>query len=165
MTDLKPFETSGRRDPIVWLLLWVGLIFAAFGFAVTPGGPCISVADCMPWPAFVAKWAGALVMLVAFGQMVANKQRGCRIDPESGDLIWWKNRSATHDGQSGRIHPARISRLAILYDSDGAAEISLQDLDGQRQPWFDTEVLPLNVEGWARALVARYPHIRLEISG
>ena len=165
MTELAPYERSSRRDFGIWLMLAVGLGFIATGLTVAPQDNCTTDGDCAPWLVPVAKWMGVCVALIAFGQLAANTRRGCRIDPETGDLIWWKNRTATHDGRSGRIHPARISRVVIRsHSGDDPPMISLHDLDGQRQPWFDEWVLPSNVEGWARALVVRYPHIRLDRS-
>ena len=165
MTELAPYERSSRRDFGIWLMLAVGLGFIATGLTVAPQDNCTTDGDCAPWLVPVAKWMGVCVALIAFGQLAANTRRGCRIDPETGDLIWWKNRTATHDGQSGRIAPARISRLTIQRNSDGADAISLYDLEGQRQFWFDAEVLPWPEDRWARALVSRHPHIRLDISG
>ena len=164
MTDLKPFEISSRRDPKVWFSFLFGLIFFAagllcFGNNAAAGGFTLWLicGFFIGIGGFFAVWAG--------WHLAADTRRGCRIDPETGDLIWWKNRTATHDGRSGRIHPARISRVVIRsHSGDDPPMISLHDLDGQRQPWFDEWVLPSNVEGWARALVVRYPHIRLDRS-
>ena len=163
--DRLDHERSARRDLGVWLMLAVGLGFLAAGLTVAPQENCNSAGDCAPWLVPVAKWMGVFVLLMGAGQLAANPRRGCRIDPETGDLIWWKNRNARHPGQEGRIAPAHISRLTIRHDSDGPDAISLYDQDGQRQFWFDAEVLPWPQDRWAKALVARHPHIRLEISG
>lgn len=163
--DRLDHERSARRDPTVWLMLLVGLAFLAAGFTVAPQDNCNSAGECAPWLVPVAKWMGVFVTLMGAGQLAANPRRGCRIDPATGDLIWWKNRSARHAGQEGRIDPARIGRLAIRHDSDSPAAIRLYDQQGRRLRSFGAEVLPTPTEAWARALVARYPHIRLEISG
>lgn len=163
--DRLTHERSARRDLGVWLMLVVGLGFLAAGLTVAPQENCNSAGECAPWLVPLAKWMGLCVTLMGAGQLAANPRRGCRIDPETGDLVWWKNRNARHPGQEGRIAPARIACLAIRHDSDSPAAISLYDQQGQRQIWFDVEVLPWPPEDWARALVTRYPHIRLAISG
>ena len=163
--DSLTHERSARRDLGIWLMLTVGLGFVAAGVSVAPQDNCNSAGACAPFLVPLAKWMGVFVTLMALGQLAANPRRGCRIDPETGDLIWFRNRTARHPGQAGRIPPARISRVTIRRTSDGADAISLHDLDDQRQPWFDAEVLPWPEDRWAQTLVARYPHIRLEISG
>lgn len=162
---LAPYERASRRDLTLWLMLAVGLGFVATGLTLAPQDNCNSSGECAPWLVPVAKWMGLAVTLMAFGQLAANTSRGCRIDPDTGDLIWWKNRNARHPGHQGRIAPAEISRLTIRRNSDGDDSISLYDQQGQRQLWFDAEVLPWPQDRWAQALVARYPHIRLEITG
>ncbi|WP_151719244.1 hypothetical protein [Gemmobacter serpentinus] len=159
------YERSARRDLTVWLMLLVGLGFLAAGLSVVPEENCNAAGECAPWLVPVAKWMGAGFALMAAGQLLANPTRGCRIDPESGDLIWWKNRNAAFPGQAGRIAPAQIARITLRRVSEGDDAISLFDQDGQRQFWFDAEVLPWPQDRWLKALVARHPHIKLEISG
>lgn len=162
--DRLDHERSARRDLTVWLMLLVGVGFLAAGLTVAPEANCNSSGECAPWLVPVAKWMGVFVTLMALGQLAANPRRGCRIDPDTGDLIWWKNRARRHPGQGGRIAPAQISRLTIRHTDNGPDMISLYDQEGQRQPWFDAEVLPWPEERWAQRLVARHPHIRLEIT-
>lgn len=49
----------------------------------------------------------------ALGQLIVNPNRGYRIDRTTGDLLWWKNRTARSDRDSGRIHPSRVVRIRL----------------------------------------------------
>jgi hypothetical protein len=110
----------------------------------------------------VAKWLGFFVTLMGAGQLPANTRRGSRIDPETGELTWWQNRTARSSRQEGRIHPTRISRIRIKRNSDGDDQISLFDLQGNRQPWFDAAVIPWPQEQWITRFAAEWPQIEVE---
>lgn len=165
MTDravIAPFERSARRDLRVWLMFLVGLGFLAAGLTVDPASNCGADGECAPWLVPVAKWMGAIVTLAGAGQLVANTRRGSRIDPASGDLLWWQNRTAQSSRREGRIHPSQISRIRISRNSDGDDHISLYDLQGNRQPWFDAEVIPWPQDRWIARFAAEWPQIVVE---
>jgi hypothetical protein len=96
---------------------------------------------------------------------MANTSRGSRLDPATGDLVWWQNRTRKHAGEHGRIHPSQIGRIRLTKESERADTVHLYNLEGVRQPYFDAEVIPTAIEKWAGRLVARWPHIRFEIIG
>lgn len=158
----QPYERSARLDLRVWMLLLVGVGFLAAGLTVDPATNCSSDGECAPWLVPVAKWMGVVVTLMGGGQLAANTRRGSRIDPETGDLLWWQNRTARSARQEGRIHPSQISRIRIARNSDGDDHISLYDLEGNRQPWFDAEVIPWPQDRWVARFAAHWPQIRVE---
>lgn len=160
---IPPYERSARTDLRVWMMFVVGLGFLAAGLTVDPADNCSEDGrDCAPWLVPIAKWMGVIVALMGAGQLAANTRRGSRIDPETGDLLWWQNRTATHSRQEGRIHPSQISRIRIARSDDGADQISLFDLEGNRQFWFDAEVIPWPQDRWIARFAAEWPHIRVE---
>ncbi len=158
---LKPYERSARRDLRYWAMLLVGLGFAWAGSTIDPATNCDSSGECAPWLVPIAKWIGIGFSMSALGMLWVNPRRGSRIAPETGELTWWKN-SVSSGGDKGQIHPERIGRIRIVSQSDGDDEVHLYDLDGQRQPHFDCEVIPWPYERWARALGAAWPHIVVE---
>lgn len=159
----RPWQRSARTDLRIWGILLAGIAFFATGVMVDPMKNCDAAGDCAPWLVPVAKWLGAGAMLIAAGQLWVNPRRGSRIGPETGDLIWWQRRSLGHAGVGGRIHPSRIGAIRILRRGESADEVHLYDLDGERQFWFDAEVIPWRQEAWARSLAAGWPQIRVEV--
>lgn len=163
MNDLD-HECTARRDPRVWLLVLVGAGFVVAGFSIAPATNCSPSGDCAPWLVWLTRGLGALALLGGLWQLIDNPRRGCRIDTETGDLIWWQNRSGARSGLGGRIAPARIHRIDIRNDREGPDALRLFDERGQVLPWFDAEVVPPPPEAWAQRLAARYPHILVEVS-
>ena len=163
MTDRNIFnyERNARTSLQYWALLALGLFFAWAGSTIDPLTNCSDDGECAPWLVPVAKWIGIVVALAGAGHLWVNPRRGSRIDTQSGDLVWWQNRLATGEGDAGRIHPSRISKIRIVSDSDSDA-VHLYDLNGERQPFFDTEVIPWPYDNWADGLAAQWPHIQVE---
>ena len=159
---IRPFERSARRDLRHWMMFALGVAFLFAGLTVDPAANCSSDGECAPWLVRVAKWVGFFVTLMGAGQILTNTRRGSRIDPETGELTWWQNRTARSSRQEGRIHPTRISRIRIKRNGDGDDHISLFDLEGNRQFWFDAEVIPWPQDRWIAQFAAAWPHIVVE---
>ena len=53
--------------------------------------------------------------------------------------------------------------IAIVSQSDSMDEVHLYDLAGERQHYFDGEVIPSPFEGWAKTLAEAYPHIQVDV--
>ena len=91
-------------------------------------------------------------------------------EPETGkphrsrdrDLVWWQEWFGAGGGKEGRIHPSQIGRISIISQSDDMDEVHLYDLAGERQAYFDGEVIPSPFEGWAKKLAEKYPHIQVD---
>jgi hypothetical protein len=47
--------------------------------------------------------------------------------------------------------------------SDGGDEAHLYNREGAWQFYFDEEVTGWDQEGWAKAMIGRWPHIRVEV--
>lgn len=168
MTDavVPSWRRSARTDYRMWLLLAFGLVFCWAGSVIDPADNCSEDGrECAPWLVPLAQGFGALVALAAAANMLANPNRGSRIDPATGDLVWWKGRIGATGGDEGRIHPSRIGTIRIVRQDDSEDAVHLYDLDGHRQFWFDEEVIPWPHERWAARLAAAWPHITVEIEG
>lgn len=163
MSDIDAFryERSARTSLHYWALLALGLVFAWAGSTIDPLTNCSEDGECAPWLVPVAQWMGFAAALAGVGHLWVNPRRGSRIDADSGDLIWWQNRLASWEGDGGRIHPSRIGRVRIISDSD-SDEVHLYDLNGERQAFFDTDVIPWPYDRWADRLAAQWPHIVVE---
>lgn len=98
--------------------------------------------------------------LAAVIALARNIERGSRLDRESGDLVWWQNRTRRSAGQGGRIALARIAEIRIDRSSD-SDRLRLIDVAGRPVPGFDEEAVPLPHRGWAEALVQHAPHVRI----
>lgn len=152
-----PFLRSARTDLRIWGITLVGLGFLWVGIVVDPQSNCGDSGDCAPWLVPVAYLLGALFALAGFAQLWANPRRGSRIDPASGDLLWWRG------AETGRIHPSCISRIRIVAQDDSADAVHAYDDSGDRLPFLDEEVIPWPADRWARAMAAAWPGIALEI--
>lgn len=159
---IPAYQRSARTTVTVWLMLAGGLLFLYAGLTIDPQSNCSESGECAPWLVPVAAGIGILLTAAMLGQLWANPNRGSMIDPQTGDLIWWQNRTRLHPGDEGRIAPADISRLRIQRHSEGADDVHLYDREGARQFYFDGEVIPSPYEKWAEALIAQYPHIVFE---
>lgn len=157
------YHRSARTDLRIWLILTVGLVFAWAGSVIDPAANCGEGGECAPWLVPVAKWMGILFAAMAAGNLWANPRRGSMIDPASGDFVWYQRRLRRSEGDEGRIHPSRIGRIRIARQSDSEDEIHLYDLDGMRQSYFDSEVVPWPYEKWAKRMEESWPHIRVDI--
>jgi hypothetical protein len=164
MTEIKPYERSARRDLRWWGLLLVGGGMFYAGLIVDPAKNCDeSGRNCAPWLVPVALVIGGTFGLLGAARLAANPRQGSRIDAATGDLVWWQERFGASGGKEGRIHPSQISRIAIVSQSDDMDEVHLYNLAGERQFYFDGEVIPAPFERWARALAEEYPHIEVDV--
>lgn len=107
------YERSARSDLTAWYMLLVGAgsLFAAF--TVDPLENCNSVGECAPWLVPIAGIMGACATAMALGRLLANPRRGYGIDPETGNLFWWKGRTAKHEGDTGSVHTAQIVSIRV----------------------------------------------------
>ena len=164
MSDIKPYERSARRDIRWWGMFLVGSVMCYGASTVEPGTNCdISGRDCAPWLVPVVMVIGGVFGLLGAVRLAVNPRSGSRIDPVTGDLIWWQERFGKRRGNGGRIHPSRISRISIVSQSDDMDEVHLYNLDGECQPYFDGEVIPQPFEGWAKALAENWPNIQVDV--
>lgn len=162
--DELDYRRTARGDLRFWGMFGVGAVFLYAGLTIDPLANCSDGGECAPWLVPVAAVMGGLFGLAGLGQLLANQERGSRIDHESGELCWWQNRTRTAPGDTGRIALQDISRIRIDRRDEGLDGVHLYDQAGTRQPYFDEEVIPANSERWARALAARYGHIQIEIA-
>lgn len=139
---ILPYERSARTALRHWMMFAVGVAFLSAGLTVDPAANCSSDGECGALAGAGRKMGGVLCHADGGGRFPSNTRRGSRIDPETGELTWWQNRTAQSSRQEGRIHPTRISRIRIKWNGDGDDHISLFDLEGNRQFWFDAEVIP-----------------------
>lgn len=157
------FEASARRDVRWWLMALVGAVFLFASQTVRPEDNCSADGECAPWLVPVAGVMGAVVLAGGAGQLLANPRRGSRIDPAAGTLEWWQGRARGWPGDHGAIALADIARIRIQRRDEEADAVSLYDHSGERLPFFDSEVIPWRHEAWAKALVARAPHIEMDL--
>ena len=164
MSAVKPYERSARYDIRWWGMFLVGSIMCVGASMVEPANNCDeSGRQCAPWLVPLAMLVGGSFGLLGAARLAANHRNGSRIDPVTGDLVWWQERFGASGGKEGRIHPSQISRIAIVSQSDDMDEVHLYDLIGERQHYFDGEVIPSPFEQWARTLAEAYPHIRVDM--
>ncbi len=160
---IAAYKRTARTSFWPWAMLAVGIAFAYLGSTIDPARNCDESGNCAPWLVPIGYVMGIGLILMSVGPLWANPTSGSYIDPETGDLIWWKNRNPKVAGDSGRLHPSRIGRIRIVRLSERADEVHLYDIYGALQPWFDAEVIPFNQEKWAKRLIAAWPHIQLDI--
>lgn len=163
---IPSYRRSARTDYRMWLLLAFGAFFFWVGSITDPRDNCSEDGrECAPWLVPLAQGLGALVGLGAALNMLANPNRGSRIDPATGDLVWWQGRVGAVGGDEGRIHPSRIGRVRIIRQDESDDSVSLYDLGGERLAWFNEEVIPWPYERWAEKLAVQWPHVVVEIEG
>lgn len=163
--DILNYSRSARTDVRAWAMFLIGAAFVFAGLTIDPQANCNDAGECAPWLVPVAFILGAVVGLSGLGQLLANPNRGSRIDAESGRLVWWQNRFGGAGGDEGSIDPADIGLIRIMRNDDSANAIHLYDRQGVRQFYFDEEVIGWDQEGWAKAMAERWPHIRVEVMG
>ena len=161
--DILAYSRSARQDVRAWAMFVVGTTFVFASLSIDPQTNCNDVGECAPWLIPIGFLMGAGVGLAGLGMLLANQNRGSRIDAETGLLIWWQNRSGSHGGDEGRIDPQHIGLIRIVKISEAQDEVHLYDRDGARQFYFDEEVIPWDHERWAKAMIERWPHITLEV--
>lgn len=154
---------SARTDVRVWGMALVGLAFVFAGATVDPAANCSEGGECAPWLVPLAFVLGLVFAAAGIGQLIVNPRRGSMIDPATGDLVWWQNRTSRHAGDHGRIAPASLSRVRIDTRDEGSDAIHLYDRNGERLAYFDEEVIGHDPQGWAAAMQARWPHLTIEI--
>lgn len=162
-TDVLAFRSSARRDLRVWGMFVVGAVFVFAGLTVNPQDNCGANGECAPWLVPIAFVMGAAVGLSGLGMLMANPNRGSQIDPDTGELVWWQNRYGISGGDEGRIAPAEISLIRIIPCSESKNEVHLYNRAGERQFYFDEEVIGWDPERWAEAMRKRWPHIAVEV--
>ncbi len=141
----------------------VGGMFMFAGVTIDPLSNCNDAGECAPWLVPAAFIIGTLIGLGGLSQLIANPNRGSQIDPATGELIWWQNRFGATGGDEGRIHPRDIARIRIVKCDDNADQVHLYDRAGERQFYFDEEVIGWDAEAWAEALAERSPGIVIEV--
>lgn len=162
--DRLSFSSSARRDIRIWGMFIVGSVFVYGGLTIDPASNCNDAGECAPWLVPIAFVVGVVFALAGLARLIANPKRGSRIDPETGVLTWWQNRTVVQEGDSGSIDPADIGRIRIVKCDDSADQVHLYDRAGERQPYFDEEVIG-DAERWAEAMKARWPNIVMEVNG
>ena len=163
--DILSYHRSARQDLRAWAMFLIGAVFVFAGLTIDPQSNCNEAGECAPWLVPVALVMGAAVGLGGLGQLLANPNRGSRIDPDSGRLIWWQNRFGSSGGDEGSIDPADIALIRIIKQDESSDGIHLYNHAGERQFYFDDEVIGWNQEGWAKAMTDRWPQIKMEIKG
>jgi hypothetical protein len=160
--DPLTYHAHARRDLRPWGMFVIGAVFAYAGWTVDPLDNCNDSGECAPWLVPLAFVLGAGLGLAGLAQLLANPQRGSRIDPATGHLTWWQNRTATHAGDHGHIAPTQIGLIRVVPQDDSADAVHLYDLAGERQHFFDEEVIG-DPRAWAQAMKQRWPHIRVRL--
>ncbi len=161
--DVLAYSRSARQDVRAWGMFVVGAVFVFTALSTDPQKNCNDSGECAPWLIPIAFAIGAVVALGGLGLLMANPNRGSRIDPETGMLIWWQNRFGTHGGDEGRIDPADIAMIRFDKSNESRDEVHLYDRQGNRQFYFDEEVIPWDQERWAKAMTDRWPHIKVDV--
>jgi hypothetical protein len=156
------FERSARKGLLAWASLLIGAVFIYAAYTVDPQKNCDETGrECAPWLVPIAGIMGWCITAMALGQLWANPRRGYAIDPESGELVWWKNRTSRSEGDMGRIHPTQIVSIRINRLQEDES-ISLIGEDGERFAYFDEELVPWPYDRWAEQFQSAYPHIRID---
>lgn len=155
-------EFRARRDLRWWMLFAVGGMMFAATFVADPANCDETGRNCAPWLVPIARVVGGTFGLLGAARLLLNPRNGCAIDPATGDLVWWQERLGKHGGKEGRIHPSQISRISIVSQSDDMDAVHLYDLAGERQAFFDGEVIPAPFEKWAMQFAEKWPHIQVE---
>lgn len=158
---LPAFERSARRGLTAWAMLLVGMIFVMAAYTVDPLKNCDESGDCAPWLVPVAGIIGWGATAMALGLLLANPSRGHAIEASSGDLVWWKNRTARSQGDTGRMHPSRIASIRVDLRGENDS-VSLYGEDGERLAYFDEELVPWPYDRWAERFQRAYPHIHID---
>lgn len=158
------FERSARRDLRWWMIGIVGALFLSAALTVRPEDNCSEDGACAPWLVPLAGVMGALALAGATGQLLANTTGGSRLDLAAGTLEWWQGRTRNHPGDHGAIALTDIARIAIRQRDEDSEAVSLYGHDGERQAFFDSDVIPWPPEDWARRLVKQVPSIVLDLS-
>jgi hypothetical protein len=156
------FHCSARQDFRPWAMLVFGAIFLYSSLIIDPQTNCSADGECAPWLVPIAFAIGAGVGLAGLGWLLANPNRGCHIDA-NGTLVWWQNRYGQSGGDGGAIDPAEISRIRIDRRRESADEVHLYNRGGERQFYFDDEVIGWDKIGWAEAMRERFPHTIVEV--
>lgn len=155
------YNTSARRNPLTYLGLAFGLVFAYAGFAVDPATNCDeSGRECAPWLVHVAFWMGILTTLGILITLFKDPTWGSHLDMTKRELTWW---DYTHPQGQGCIALDEVSRVLVREVYDGADTIYFYDRSGALMPIPIEGVLPYALKPWARDLGQAFPHITIEI--
>lgn len=156
------FALHSRRDFTVWLALVAGVGMAVASFSLAPGENCDEAGHCYPYFVWIGRALGSLLGLGALYALLQNATHGVRFLPDTQELVWWSDSKADSSFGSGRISMKSVARIEVDLTSDNTT-VRLIDLDGKAVPGFTEALLPRRYEAWAKALVARCPHILLNI--
>ena len=156
------FEKNARSDFRVWLSFAVGLFLFTPCLFEFSSQTTIFESPAPIWLTAILFISGLGFMLFAGIALLANTSRGCKIDPETGELIWWQMKFPKQGlSQKYRISISSIESIRI--DSRGDdVDVALFDKGGQKHPLFSENSLPSNYNLWADNLCRRFPHIRIE---
>ena len=161
--DELTFSSSARRDLRIWGMFVIGAFFVFAALSVDPQKNCNSSGECAPWLLPIAFVMGAVLGLSGLATLMANPNRGSRIDPATGELVWWKNRYGANGGDERRTAPEQISLIRIDRGSEGKNEVHLYNRGGERQFYFDEEVIGWDTERWSETMRERWPHIKVDL--
>lgn len=154
-------QQTSRRDIRSYALLALGLLFMYAAATVSPTSNCDeSGRACAPWLVPVAGVLGLLASAGGVALLLRNHRWGCRVDARTGQLQWWDTRQfqAVH-----HVALDAIARIELRTNTDSSDALFFYDAHGARLPIPKDEVFPHPGEPWARALVARCPHIVLSV--
>ena len=158
--DILDLRVRARSDFRLWAVLAVGLLFFAVSLVTDPATNCAEGGDCAPWLVPLAGIFGGIVALAAGVSLFRNVERGSRFDRQTGELLWWQNRTGRSAGHAGSIALDRIAEIRIDRSGDSDA-LRLIDVDGHPVPGFNEEAVPAPMRDWAEALARQSPKIRI----
>lgn len=157
---LEHAQTS-RRDFRSYALLTLGLVFVWAAATVSPASNCDeSGRGCAPWLVPLAGLLGLLACAGGVALLLRNHRWGSRVDQRTGQLQWWDTRQSS---TSHHVALDDIVRIELRTNTDSSDALFFYDAHGARLPIPKDDVFPHPSEPWARALVARCPHIVLAV--
>jgi len=156
------FEQNARKDIRIWMALVVGLVLLCVSLDDLIGPGFFKPAEGPTWLKVVMFLAGLGMFVTALTCLVFNASRGCFLNEETEELIWWQMRFA-HQGShtKSKIKLLEIAVLRIDNSNDGL-EVSMYNSAGKKQDNFSEAVLPKDSRRWIKSLVSEWPHIRIE---
>lgn len=155
------YAMSGRRDFRSYALLLVGLVFVFAGATVDPAKNCDeSGRECAPWLVPIAFCMGVLAATGGAAMLFNNYKWGSRLDLAQRRLFWWDTRRSP---EIRSIALDDVSRIKVRTVSEGSDKMFFYDRAGAMMPIPEQEIFPFTPEGWARDLLAYFPHIVVEV--
>ena len=105
--DELAFSSSARRDLRIWGMFIISAIFMFAALSVDPQKNYNSSGECAPWLLPIAFVMGTVLGLSGLATLMANPNRGSRIDSDTGELVWWQNRYGASGGDGDASRPKR----------------------------------------------------------